>query len=280
MITIVIPLYNKSMSICRCIDSILCQTYNDWECVIVDDGSTDGSRELVANYNDSRIRYIYQKNGGVSSARNKGLELAKGEFVLFLDADDYLLPNGLFILMDLMHKYNTPVSVGNYYLEFGQSKRLHSLRLKEGIIKYRFLYNYMRLYSDRAGAALYKKSILPHNPFNTNLSRYEDTECMIKILEKYELSYSPEPVMSYTNDFKGLSSFCRDPYKDYAFSMNLNGKGFWERLILVGYLRQALSGYPNHRVELIKIHRSKCFWLLIEYPLYFIRRLLKKTNLI
>lgn len=280
MISVIIPLYNKSKSICRCLDSVITQSYTDWECVIVDDGSTDDSSQLCKSYTDNRIRYIYKENGGVSSARNKGFEEAKGDYVLFLDADDYLLPKGLEVLKQLVDKYNIPVAVGNYYLEFRNYKRLHGLRLSEGIIKYRFMYNYMRLYSDRAGAALYRKDTLPRNPFNTQLSRYEDTECMIKVMEKYEFAYSPEPVMAYTDDFNGLSKFCKDPYKDYAFSMDLRNKGFWERLILVGYLRQALSGYPFERKNLITIHGINCLWLCIEYPLYIVRRILKKINFI
>ena len=88
MISVVIPLYNKETSIAQSLKSVLSQEYDDFEVVIVDDGSTDGSVGVVGAINDSRIRLIKQKNGGPSKARNTGVKNAKGEWILFLDADD------------------------------------------------------------------------------------------------------------------------------------------------------------------------------------------------
>lgn len=280
MISVIVPLYNKEKSIGRCLESIIHQSIVDWECIVVDDGSTDNSKLIVKKFLDKRILYFYKDNGGVSSARNFGFSRAAGKYVLFLDADDYLLPKCLEILLTVILKYNTSVAVGNYYLDFENYKKIHGKCLQEGIIKHKFLYNYWRLYSDRAGTTLYKKDILPQNLFNTSLSRYEDTECMIKIMEKHEFAYSPKLVMAYTNDYAGLSKLCDNPYRDYAFTMNLSNKSFWEKMILVGYLRQALIGYTNHRKELIKIHGINILWVILEYPLFIIRRILKKINLI
>ena len=88
MISIIIPLYNKEHYILDTINSVFCQTNKDWECVIVDDGSTDRGPELVKNIHDSKIKYLKKKNGGVSSARNFGVSKAMGEWILYLDADD------------------------------------------------------------------------------------------------------------------------------------------------------------------------------------------------
>ena len=93
MISIIIPLYNKEHYILDTINSVFCQTNKDWECVIVDDGSTDRGPELVKNIHDSRIKYLKKKNGGVSSARNFGVSKAMGEWILYLDADDTLKSN-------------------------------------------------------------------------------------------------------------------------------------------------------------------------------------------
>lgn len=105
MISIVIPLYNKAASISATIGCVLRQTYTDWEVVVVDDGSTDGSGDLVCSMNDNRIRLIRQQNAGVSAARNRGITEAKGEFVAFLDADDEWKPNYLESQMELTRKY-------------------------------------------------------------------------------------------------------------------------------------------------------------------------------
>lgn len=91
MFSIIIPAYNCESCLKRCVESVLGQTCPDWEALIVDDGSTDGTpavaQELCAR--DGRIRYIRQPNGGVSAARNTGIDAAQGDYVLFLDADDY-----------------------------------------------------------------------------------------------------------------------------------------------------------------------------------------------
>ena len=87
-LSIIIPLYNKRNSLRNCIQSVLNQTYKNFELIIVDDGSTDGSEEVVKEFSDDRIRFERKKNGGVSSARNRGVQLARNPWIAFLDADD------------------------------------------------------------------------------------------------------------------------------------------------------------------------------------------------
>ena len=87
-LSIIIPLYNKRNSLRNCIQSVLNQTYKNFELIIVDDGSTDGSEEVIKEFSDYRIRFERKENGGVSSARNRGVQLAKNPWIAFLDADD------------------------------------------------------------------------------------------------------------------------------------------------------------------------------------------------
>ena len=97
LISIIIPVYNTQPYLSRCIESILSQSYSSFELLLVDDGSTDGSGDICDGYSelDRRIRAYHKENGGVSSARNWGLNFAKGEWVYFVDSDDEVFPDGL-----------------------------------------------------------------------------------------------------------------------------------------------------------------------------------------
>lgn len=98
--TIIIPAYNVERWILECLESVKSQTYKNFECIIVDDGSSDNSKEIISNYieNDDRFILIAQNNQGSSSARNKGIESAIGDYIIFLDGDDRLRNNTFGIL--------------------------------------------------------------------------------------------------------------------------------------------------------------------------------------
>lgn len=115
MISIIIPIYNSALYLERCLESILRQTYQDFEILLIDDGSTDGSRAVCEKYcdKDDRFHYFYKINGGVSSARNLGLKQAKGEFIFFMDSDDTISENTLAWHLDRM-KENVDLTVSGY----------------------------------------------------------------------------------------------------------------------------------------------------------------------
>lgn len=93
-VSVIIPTYNRAEYVTQAIDSVLAQTYPDYEIIVVDDGSTDNTKEVLLPYMD-RIRYIYQENGGIGAARNTGIKMAKGNWIAFLDSDDEWLPGKL-----------------------------------------------------------------------------------------------------------------------------------------------------------------------------------------
>jgi glycosyltransferase involved in cell wall biosynthesis len=88
LVSVIIPCYNRADIVRYTLDSVLAQNYRNFEAIVVDDGSTDNTRSVVAGYTDPRIQYVYRENGGLSAARNSGLNAARGEFVAFLDSDD------------------------------------------------------------------------------------------------------------------------------------------------------------------------------------------------
>jgi len=104
-VSIVIPLYNKTRDIRRALDSVLAQTFEDFEVIVVNDGSTDGSEKVVERYADRRVRLVNQANAGVSAARNRGIAEARADLIAFLDADDEWLPGHLAALNRLATKY-------------------------------------------------------------------------------------------------------------------------------------------------------------------------------
>ena len=92
LITVIIPVYNVEKYLKECLESIINQTYKNLEIILIDDGSTDASGEICDEYSkrDNRIRVVHKANGGLSSARNLGLDIANGEYVTFIDSDDYI----------------------------------------------------------------------------------------------------------------------------------------------------------------------------------------------
>lgn len=115
-VSIIVPVYKTEKYIHNCVDSILSQTFSDIEVILVDDGSPDKCPEICdkAAEKDKRIKVIHKDNGGLSSARNIGTKYASGDFLFYLDGDDYLKKNAIEQLVDIQKAYNADVVVGNY----------------------------------------------------------------------------------------------------------------------------------------------------------------------
>ena len=126
LLSVIIPVYNVEEYLIRCVDSILAQTYQNLEVILVNDGSRDGSGAICDSYipKDPRIKVIHKENGGLSSARNAGMDAATGEYITFVDSDDWLEPDGYEHLMGLMEKYQVQlVCGGNYDVDGGTGEK-------------------------------------------------------------------------------------------------------------------------------------------------------------
>lgn len=117
IISVVVPVYNVEAYLGKCINSIIKQSYKELDIILINDGSTDNSGEICENYKkiDSRISVINKENGGQSDARNVGIKNAKGEFITFIDSDDYITTNYISSLFGLLKQYNADISIVSYY---------------------------------------------------------------------------------------------------------------------------------------------------------------------
>ena len=116
-ISIIVPVYNVEKYLNRCFDSILNQTFTDFELILVDDGSTDNSGIICYEYKtkDNRIKVIHKENGGLSSARNAGLDIARGKYIGFVDSDDFINKDMYKILFDTIQANNSDMVICDYY---------------------------------------------------------------------------------------------------------------------------------------------------------------------
>lgn len=119
LISVIVPVYKVERYLPKCVESILNQTYRNLEVILVDDGSPDGCGAICDGFaeQDSRVRVIHKKNGGLSDARNAGLEIAQGEFIAFADSDDWLEPEAYEALLGLSQKYNAKMVCGGRFDE-------------------------------------------------------------------------------------------------------------------------------------------------------------------
>lgn len=124
MISVIIPVYNVANYLPACLDSVLAQTYRDIEVIVVEDGSTDGSGDICDDYacRDARVSVFHQPNGGPSAARNKGLEMARGEYISFIDCDDVVHERYLEVLLDEMNLHHADIVQSPYQI-IPESKR-------------------------------------------------------------------------------------------------------------------------------------------------------------
>lgn len=201
MISIIIPLYNKAASIVSTLYCILNQTFTDWEVVVVDDGSTDGSGELVDAINDSRIRLIRQQNRGVSAARNRGIQEAKGEFIAFLDADDSWCSEYLETQFALTQKYpDCDVFATNYEFKDINGKTTRTIINKIPFIGTNgILSNYFQVASHGhpplwTSAVMVRKSALQSiGGFPLGIASGEDLLTWARLACHYGIAYSKTP---------------------------------------------------------------------------------------
>lgn len=253
MISVVIPLYNKEQIIEKSLRSVLSQDYDDFEVVIVNDGSTDRSAEIVKGIDDPRIRLIEQENGGPSKARNTGVKNANGEWVVFLDADDEFLPGALSHYNSLIQNYVVNDFFACSFWVYNGKKRTLCFEYKDGVLDNPFKASFKGNFLPRTGAFICKRDLLVSNPFNESIRRFEDLEMLYRVYHHAKIYLSSKPIMVVNQEFAAASHGRKDVNEDFVGHIDFKGKSFWEKMCLYQFF---LGERPRYKEQIDKIYSS------------------------
>lgn len=213
-ISIVVPLYNKAAYIRQTLDSVLAQTYADFEVIVVDDGSTDNSREIVATCADPRVRLVSQSNAGVAAARNRGIALAAGEWVGFLDADDWLHPQYLAQMAQMIEDHPRAEAVAANFRAVDADFRMQPWPLPS--MRYETIDDLPQRWMDGipffTGSIVLRKTLLERlSPcFPVGETNGEDLDLWFRIGEETEIVLLTQALTAYRLSVSGSLSSAHD----------------------------------------------------------------------
>lgn len=181
LISVVIPIYNRESTLQKCVDSVLAQTYDNTEVILVNDGSTDSSEEICRRYEqaDSRVSVINKKNGGLSSARNAGIDKSRGEYIFFIDSDDWIDRDTLEVLLNAALQKDTDVTGCCVYFNFPNGVEDSRASDEIYIQDTRTLIKWMlagSIYANAAWGKLFKRSVFENLRFDESCDFCEDDE--------------------------------------------------------------------------------------------------------
>lgn len=296
MFSIVIPNYNKANILAVTIDSVLNQTFNDFEVLIIDDGSTDSSVELIGSYQDERIKLICQKNAGVASARNKGVKEATRQWVAFLDADDWWHPRYLESLKKAIEENSEANIVATNFIEKEDSANWEP---KAWSVKQTIDVEWIDNLPERwletnpffTSSACFRRGLLIEQEelFPSGESYGEDLDVWFRLSERNRVVYIPQPLVAYRTDQDNSLTQSHTNLEDPPFIKRLEAraKALWEedksqsisRLNFVDHhrltrARQAvLLGQRKKALELLfnttRAIKSKRWWMTLFMIFFF-----------
>lgn len=288
-ISVIIPCYNGARFLSQTLESLLWQTYQDWECILVDDGSTDTSRDIYFRYAERDHRFIYhsQKNSGPSVARNKGVERAVGDFIQFLDADD-ILPKERFL--KCIAKFNAEPDSDVVYTEYstfnerGSFTRTTPAKLPQKDIFRAFVLDHNRSFNAVIHEFLFRKDVIVRHKFDESLPIYcEDVECWIRIAGSgAHFTYLEEVLALYRFAGESLSSqevnvhsaklLILDLYRNHPrligadAEFNATYDYFSERLVIAYFMERSFhKGWSRLRTQWSSSSRNGRFKMLLWF---------------
>jgi len=291
LISIVIPLYNKKSTIARALDSIISQTISNFEIIIVDGHSTDGSYDIVHSYHDERIHFYSQNGGGASAARNQGINLASCELIAFLDADDQWNNDFLETILSLHLQYPSAGLYGTGYAVYSDNLFIHNISCEPDKSQ-RIFESYFKSYVREgrpiiitSSCAAPKSVLLSVGGFPENLKIGEDHELFGKIALYYDIAYNPNICSKYyigaENNADRVDYVLEVPLENYILSsQNDNYIISYDSTELLEYLdhwkvmigaRNVYSGFKKegraqlHSVTSPRYHLRKFLFIIISY---------------
>ncbi|MGD0711798.1 MAG: glycosyltransferase [Bacteroidales bacterium] len=293
MFSVIIPIYNKALYIAKAVQSVLAQTCQEFELIVVNDGSTDGSLEVVQRFNGSTVRQfkiINQPNAGVSIARNNGVKAAQYDYIAFLDADDWWEPTFLEEMKTLIEEFSSAGVYGcEYYIIKNGKKRIAPIGItptfEKGLINYFKVYVKTLCMPLWTGAVIIKKSVFEEiKCFKPQLKLGEDFDLWFRIALKFPVAFLNKSLAYYNQDVelqhRAIGGKLYEPSEHMLFSdygeLNNNADFvfLFERLSLYSLLPYYLTGKNKKKVDGIL---SKIDWMQHEFKYQLYYRILPKT---
>lgn len=274
--SVVIPLYNKALSIQRTLDSVLSQIYTNYEIVVIDDGSTDESVMRVSEINDSRIRLIQKENGGVSSARNAGILAAQGEYVAFIDGDDLWHPMYLETLRQLILDYPDYSIYG-----IGCTKIVNEkipLLDKETLNYYRGIadWDYSKMFFTGSSTCAPREKLISIGLFDTRMKYGEDMDMWFRLMLNGGGACDGIPLAYYRQDAENRAMhklmplevhipYFIDEYEEYRESNDRFRRFFDQEMVYRLYPYLFDKNYKSKAIEIAK----KIDYSLLKFSMHF-----------
>lgn len=265
--SVIMPLYNKAPYVRKAMESVVGQTYHDWELVVVDDGSTDGGGDIVKGFADNRIKIIRQENCGVSTARNNGVATSTAPYITFLDADDWWEPTFLEEMAGLIERHPDAGIYGTgYHIVKNGKKRVAPIGIEEHFTEGEI--NYCQVYAKTLCMPLTSISVcMPQRVFDEmggfkpQLKLGEDFDLWIRIALRHKVVFLNKPLSNYNQDvdttFRGIGRL-HAPEQHFLWHMDylhLDGdlKILMDRLIAYNLIPYYLSRqYHNDTLPLLQ----------------------------
>ena len=219
--SIVIPVYNKEKFVVKTLESVLNQTFTDYEVIIVNDGSTDQSEAKILEFKDSRIQYYSKKNEGVAVARNFGIEKATADYICFLDADDFWHPN----FLETMHRFTSEFPEQKVFASAIEIETKHKTILAHYSIPKKSDFGIVNFFdASQKECVLWTSSVCIHKSvfekvgtFDTKIKHGEDTELWIRIGLQFPIFFIDKILARYVYDNESVSRNSNYFFEQYTF---------------------------------------------------------------